>query len=457
VLASLGVASAQAALWACGAPKRPTQRRATDIHPELRIWMRDAVATLRGAGLTGVQVLAISRERVTAAVDVLGAGVARARSTSVVLTARDRDGMVREQVTNALSRDGIAAAVEQLAPKARPAKVDFGPAPPRAAVPTPDPDRLSDAQILARAKKLAARDREMSSRIVYSAAVIDIDDARVWSVAPGRDVEQRLFRVRRSVSRVAWNGNRPIVSEAARAWRGGLDDQDLDDSELAAARDGALAMMTPRAFEDGESAFALHPAVTASLVDAIVHALLTTTAARQPEVAQELAIGGRIAPPLVSIVDDPTVVGAYGGFQFDAAGDPAKRVVLVENGQLVARLGRPSHVRLLPGTVEQDQILDDGYTLEGPLGAVVDPASDRVVIGAARARERSGGKRTGRMFGDVELVGELSKVLASVTALSKQTTVLGIRDEVGGQPSWRSFDVPWLRGRGMLRVRRRQT
>jgi predicted Zn-dependent protease len=470
VLASLGVASAQAALWACGARQRPARRRASEIHPEIRTWLRDAVATLLGAGFSAVQVLAVSRQRTTAAVDVLGAGVARARTTGVVLTARDRDGALREHVTNALSQDGIAAAVEELAPKARAASVDFGPPPRPLPVPRPDPDLLADGQILARVAALAARDRELSSRIVYSAAVMDIDDARVWSVAPGRDVEQRLVRVRRSITRVAWDGSRPIISEAARAWRGGLDDQDLADSELAAAREGALAMMTPRAFEDREYPFALDPAVTASLIEAIVQTLLTSTAARRPEVADRLAIGARAAPALVTLIDDPGVPGAYGGFQFDDTGAPANPVRLIDSGLLATRLARPrraghvarveplsSHLRLLPGAVERDQLLDEGFTLEGPLGTVVDPASDRVVIAVARARERSGGKRTGRMFADIELVGDLSSLLASVTALSNQTTVIGVRDEVGGQPRWRSFDMPWLRGRGMLRARPRAT
>jgi predicted Zn-dependent protease len=468
VLASLGVASAQAALWACGAPATQVRRRATDVSPEIRTWLRDAVATLRGAGFTAAHVLAVSRQRTTAAVDVLGAGVARSRCDGVVITVRDREGMVREQITNDLSRSGIAAAVKVLAPKARAASVDFGRAPAAFAVPAPDPDLLSDRQILERVATLAMRDRELSSRIVYSAAVLDIDDARVWSVAPGRDLQQRLVRVRRSVTRVAWNGTRPIVSEAARAWTGGIDDQELDDDELAAARDGALALMTPRAFEDREYAFALDPAVTASVVDAAVHALLTSHAARRPEVSQRVALGATLAPPLITLVDDPTAAAAYGGFQFDDAGEPARPVALIEHGQIAGRLERPrrpghlgrvepapSHVRLAPGIIEQDQLVDEGLTLEGPMGTVIDPASDRLVIAVARARERSGGKRTGRMFADIELVGELSKVLASVTALSKQTKTIGMRDEIDGQPRWRSVEAPWLRGRAMLRARRR--
>lgn len=454
VLASLGVASAQAALWACGAPAKQARRRATEVSPELRTWLHDAVALVRGAGFQAVHVLAISGQRTTAAVDVLGAGVARARRDELVITVRDRDGMTREQVTNNLSRDGIAAAATALAGSAKPARIEFGNAPAPFASLEPDPDLLSDADLLARVHALAIRDREMSSRIVYSAALLEVDDARVWSVAPGRDVQQRLVRVRRSITRVAWNGTRPIVSEAARAWAGGLDDQDLDDDEIITAREGALALMTPGAFEDGEHAFALDPTVAATVIDEAVRALFTASAARRPEVAR-LAIGANVMSPLLTIVDDPTAASAYGGYTFDDAGAPATPVTLVDRGVVAGRVQRPSHVRVAPGAIEHDQLLADGFMLEGPLGVAVDPTTDRLVIAAARARERAAGKRTGRVFADIELAGSLSKLLGSITALSKQTTSLGIRAEVDGQPRLRSIEAPWLRGTGMLRARRR--
>jgi predicted Zn-dependent protease len=455
VLASLGVASAQAALWACGAPAKQARRRATEVSPELRTWLHDAVATLRGAGFQAIHVLASSGQRTTAAVDVLGSGVARARRDELVITIRDRDGMTREQVTNNLSRDGIAAAAAALAAKSKPARVEFGKPPAPFATLDPDPDLMSDAQVLARANGLAMRDREMSSRIVYSAALLDVDDTRMWSVAPGRDQQHRVVRVRRSITRVAWNGTRPIVSEAARAWAGGLDDHDLDDDEIVAAREGALALMTPRAFEDREYAFALDPTVAASVIDATVQALFTTSAARRPEVSTRLAVGANVMSQLLTIVDDPPAPGAYGGYAFDDAGEAATPVTLVDRGAVAGRVPRASHVRVMPGAVEQDQLLADGFILEGPLGVAVDPTSDRLVISVARARERAAGKRTGRVFADIELAGELSKLLGSITALSKQTRSLGIRTDVDGQPRHRSIDAPWLRGTGMLRARRR--
>ncbi len=470
VLASLGVASAQAVLLACGAPARQVRRRATEVSPELRTWLHDAVATLRGAGLVAPHVLAVSRQRTTAAVDVLGAGVARSRCDGLVITVRDATGMTREQVTNDLSRDGIAAAVQALAGKARAASVDFGRAPAGFAPLKPDPELLSDGQILSRVIALATRDRDVSSRIVYSAAVLDLDDARIWSVAPGRDQQQRLVRVRKSITRVAWNGTQPVVSEAARAWTGSIDDQDLSDDELVAAREDALALMTPSTFEDREYAFALAPEVVARVLDAIVPALLTSTAARRPEVATRLAVGTRVLATSLTLVDDPGAAHAYGGYRFDDAGEPATPQTLIDSGVIAARISRvrrpghvgraeplSSHLRLAPGTADAGKLLDNGFLLEGPLDASIDPASGRLSIVVARARERAAGKRTGRQYADIELVGDLATVLGSITAASKQTRTIGARTELDGQPCWRSVEAPWLVGKGLLRVRRRPT
>ena len=481
VLGGLGVASARALLWGfsgCGAPQRAGARAApADTTGEIRVWLRDAVARLHGAGFTRVHALAVSRSRVTAAIDVLGAGVARGRSDAVVLAVEDARGF-REQVTSALTETGVAAAVRVLAPKASaPARIDFGPPAPAPPAPHPDLDTLADASFVERVA--AIEHRELSSRIVYAAGLLDVDDATVWSIAEGRDLEQRLVRVRHSLTRVAWNGTQPSASEVALAWAGGIDDQALGDDQIAAARDTALELMTPGAFADGEHPIVLSPSIAAAIADAAVSALLTSSAARRPEVAARLVVGASIASPVLTLVDDPTTPGAYGGFQFDDEGEPAAAQTLVERGRVVGRLadragvraqlatragrGRrpghagpvepmPSHLRVAPGTASI--ALADGYQLEGSRGAVVDPASDRAVIAIARARELHAGLPTGRVYSDVELVGELGPLLAAITEASNETRTFGFRDERDELPRWRSIEAPSLRGTGVIRARR---
>ena len=78
------------------------------------------------------------------------------------------------------------------------------------------------------------------------------------------------------------------------------------------------------------------------------------------------------------------------------------------------------------------------------------------MIGAARARELKGGVLTGRVYADVELVGELRALLGNITGVAKDTVALPARDEQDGEPRWRSIEAPHLRTRGFVRARRRR-
>jgi predicted Zn-dependent protease len=468
VLSVFGLASAYLLAFGCGAPPRPRYRATgVELSGEVRTWLRDAVALIHGAGMQG-HALAISRRHSVAAQDVLGAGVGHSRADGVVLTARDRKGR-REQVTSDLTRDGVINAARALAGGASAANVDFGPPPSPAPVPQPDPDTLADANLVDSIAAVAKREQGLSSRIVYASGMLELDDAYVWSVAEHRDLEQRLFRVRRSITRVAWNGTRPIISEVTRAWSGGINDQTFSDEDLEHARDVALALMTPGAFPDGVHELVLGPDVVAAIVDAAARTLYTTQAQRRAEVAKRISVGAKITAPSVTIVDDPTVASAYGGFRFDDTGLPAAASSVITGGvvsNLIATGRRPgyvgsleimpSHLRVAAGAVEGSLAPDDGFILEGNRGVLVDASSDRVVIAVQRALEVKHGERTGRIYADVELVGELSTLLGTIGDATKQTRTIGIRDERDGLARWRSIEAPAWRAQGTLRARRRQ-
>ena len=471
VLGSLGAASASTLLWAlgCSAPA-PLVRRAPQVSGEVRTWLHDAVSRLATLYAT-VHALAVSRRRVTAARDVLGAGVGRLRAEGVILTVRSRDGAWHDHVTPELSRDGVDAAARALGAGRRASSIDFGRAPP-----TPDePPALDERELLHRVDPLLQADAVLAPRIVYAAAAIDLDDAIVWSVAPGRDLEQRLVRIRQIALRAAGSGSRPVVREAERAWSGWLDDQPLTPADLIAASEAALQVITPGGFEDGERPVVLDPSVVAVVLDAVARGLLTAAAARRPEVARRLAAiaaSDSLASPLLTLIDDPTIPGAYGGFAFDDEGEPAAPITLVDAGRIAAQLsdragdgagggagrGRrpghlghvqpaPSHLRLVPGTAELPQLLGDGFLLQGGVAATLDPSGERIRVACTHARELKAGNTTGRLYADVELVGPLTALLTAIDAVAATPTVFASRG-----PIWRSISAPAVRTRGFVRA-----
>jgi len=223
--------------------------------------------------------------------------------------------------------------------------------------------------------------------------------------------------------------------------------------------------MTPGGFSDGVYALVLDPSVVATLLDTGVRALLTTAAARRAEVKKGLVIGAPVASAAITLIDDPRTPHAYGGFEFDDEGVPGAATTLIDGGQLKAVLGDragqrgharrpghigsveplPSHLRLVPGATRADTFAEDGFLVEGGLGAIVDPGTTRVVIAAARAREIRAGKSTGKVYPDVELVGDIGQLFASVSDVSANSVGFVVRDERDGEPRWRSIDAPWLR------------
>ena len=452
--------------WAFGCHRAPPAAPHVEVSGEVRSWLRDAVARLAGV-FAYARATAVSRRRTTAAIDALGTGVARAQFDTVVLRVRDADGSWREHVGSVLTRDGVAAAVHALVgDSTKVGNVSFGA--PQRTVPViaVDPRRLTDRELHDRVQHIADGDHRLTSQIVYAAASIDVDDATIWSVSRDSDREQRLVRVRRSATRVAWNGIHPVVTEASAGWTGGIDDRQLEPETVQAATTSALELITPDNFDDGTYTLALDPSVVATIIDASVRGLLTSAALRRPEVANRLAIGAGVASPLLSLADDPTQPHAYGGFAFDDDGQPATRTPLVDAGHIVGRLERalrpghigpieprPSHLQLAAGSSDPD-LVPDGFALERGQSVVIDPSSDRIVVAVSRAREWRGGRRTGRVFADVELVGELGALLASVTAVGSDSTSFALRDEVDELPRWRSIEAPSLRLRGALRGRR---
>jgi hypothetical protein len=79
-----------------------------------------------------------------------------------------------------------------------------------------------------------------------------------------------------------------------------------------------------------------------------------------------------------------------------------------------------------------------------------------VVVAVQRALEVQRGQRTGRAYADIELVGDLTTLLGSITDATQATRVIGLRDDRDGLPRWRSIEAPWLRARGLVRARRSQ-
>jgi TldD protein len=219
---------------------------------------------------------------------------------------------------------------------------------------------------------------------------------------------------------------------------------------LERAADNALSVLTPTPAPTGESAVILDSSVAAL----VAHQCVGRAFEADRWLSGESLIprlDGPLGSPKVSIVDDPSVGGAYGSYFFDDEGYPAAATHLVRAGEIAmpvtdrataaaldvprtanARRATPldpmsprvSNVSFEPGSMTRDELIenmDSGLLLEGGLVARMDLRSGRFAVRATRARDIEKGKLSGRLYGTVDLHGDLRQLLTNVAGVSSET------------------------------------
>lgn len=417
-----------------------------------------------------------SVRRVT--VDETAQAVDEQRTSTLVLAASDGASWF-EQGTFDLSPAGIDEAAAALAARGRGGR---GGSRARVESTAPagrmrlDPRRTELARWIERVAGLHERTRGLGgSRIVYRAASLEVEDSDRLFVGEGRDAAHRMVRSHARVLFLAWDGETLLSEEASQAGALGLEATDIGADDLEAAVSGALSLLTGRAAPSGERDLVLDPSVAAMVVrHGIAGGLQADDWIGGAAHAASLA-GKTVAPAAITLRDDPTAAGAFGGRGFDDEGWPAAPVALIERGVLggaltcratatalaLPRTGharrldelgpaapRPTHLQLAPGSTSSADLVgavSDGFLVESGIGGRGDPHSWRFAVQARRAREIARGRLTGRSYGPVVVGGAVAALLAAARAVADRPQVLAWRD-----PNPVSVSAPHLVTRAWL-------
>ncbi|MEW6203312.1 MAG: TldD/PmbA family protein [bacterium] len=157
--------------------------------------------------------------------------------------------------------------------------------------------------------------------------------------------------------------------------------------------------------------------------------------------------GEQVASPLVTIVDDPTLAGAWGSYDYDSEGTPAQRRVLIENGVVVgflnsletaAQLGmqpngaarcenhhyrpivRMSNTFFAPGAATLDEMIkkiDTGIMVGKALGGYVATEKGQFTCRAGESWLIRNGQKE-KLLRDVAVSGLTLEALRKVEAVS---------------------------------------
>ncbi len=152
----------------------------------------------------------------------------------------------------------------------------------------------------------------------------------------GELIEDERSRVRMNVSTVAAQGNIVQTGYESAGEIGGwelLNKVSLDDMALRAA-DLAVSMLSAQPAPAGKMPVVMSSTAGGTLVhEACGHGLEADLVQKGLSVYKDNR-GKKVAASGVNIIDDATIEGKYGSYQFDDEGTPAQRTVLIENGKL---------------------------------------------------------------------------------------------------------------------------
>ncbi len=227
----------------------------------------------------------------------------------------------------------------------------------------------------------------------------------------------------------------------------------VDPQDVAqAALERALLMLEAAPCPAGRMKVLLSNQAGGTMIhEACGHGLESDTIRKDYSVFRD-KIGTRVAPEIVTLIDDPTLPGLWGSYQYDDEGTPSKRTVLIENGILKtyltdiadSRIGgwslsgngrresygympqpRMSNTFVLPGHTEFGEMLEmagDGLLVEKMGGGEVNPTSGDFVFYVSEGYLIEGGKK-GRPVRGATLIGSGLDALERIVAVGRHLSM----------------------------------
>lgn len=308
-----------------------------------------------------------------------------------------------------------------------------------------DPATLSLAEKLVRTESYRERARRADPRVVQALArYADGVETKVF-VNRTRFVTEVVRRASLIVSVYVSDGHARRYSWLNRGGTGGLEHLDITDEALTEVTETAGALLGAVPVEPGMYDVVVDQSVAGILAHEAFGHGVETDMFLKGRARGAGYIGERVGSDLVTIMDDPTVPGAYGTYFVDDEGQTSTPTCIIRDGILqrgltdlysATRLGltrsangrresferkayaRMSNTFFAAGHHTLSDMLgslDDGlYICQGSNG-MEDPKGWGIQVGAHFAREYRHGRPTGRILSPVSLTGYVPDVLGSVS------------------------------------------
>jgi TldD protein len=308
-----------------------------------------------------------------------------------------------------------------------------------------DPGSLSLADKLERHEALRQKARGLDQRVIQATlSYSDSTESKLF-VNRARFVTESLRRVRVFLSLFVSDGSQRRYDWLSHGGTGGLELLEVTDAELEELKENAVALLAAKPVDPGTYDVVTDNGVTGVLAhEAFGHGVETDMFLKDRARGAQF-IGERVGSDLVTIVDDPSVPGAYGSYFIDDEGQPAARTEIIKNGILQRGLSdlysatllgiprsangrresfarkayaRMSNTFFAAGESTREQVLgslDSGLYLCHASSGMEDPKGWGIQVSAHYAREYRGGKPTGVVHAPIAITGYVPDLLRDVS------------------------------------------
>ena len=320
-----------------------------------------------------------------------------------------------------------------------------------------DPADLPLEEKFSRVRDLHARVRALHPRGVNARVIYRESIQLERFQTPSCVLTQRVVRViAAALLFVAENGRTEYVYVSKGGTRG-VELLRFDPAELDRIRETASAMLGAERIEPGTYDVVTSPEASGLIAHEAFGHGVEMDMYPKGRARSQLYLGKRVASPLVTMLDDPSVPGAHGSFFFDDEGHRARPTTIIRDGiytggladdsaalqlgypptpngrresyrrKAYARMtntffapgGRGPHARSAAATPEALIAgVDRGIYLDQGSSGMEDPKSWGIQVTMRNAREIRSGKLTDRHFKEVGVTGYVPEVLGSISAVA---------------------------------------
>ncbi len=311
-----------------------------------------------------------------------------------------------------------------------------------------DPAGLSLADKLSRYEATRRQLRDSDRRAVQASAGYSETLQQQVFVNRAGMITQQVRRTTLSLILFVSDGQQQRYDYLGRGGTGGLEQVEVSAEALADMAATAVALLTARPVRAGVYDIVSDPSVSGTIAhEAFGHGVETDMFLKERARAADY-IGRRVGSDLVTIVDDPTVPGGYGGYFVDDEGQRAGPTVIIRDGifqrgltdlysatrlgiprsangrresvhrKAYARMSNTFFARGRSTRTELLESLDDGLLVCRALNGMEDPKGWGIQIWTNFAREYKHGQPTGVLYAPVAMTGYVPDVLANVSMVA---------------------------------------